>query len=138
MKISRKKFKTHLQFYMKISIKKCSSFFTWKSLVNCFQKSYPKNWTHLQFYKRSPYKIIIFNFTKEIPKKILHFFRGNLLYIFSKDHHQKIELTFNFTIEIPIKKLFSILQMKFLYNLFVFQQRGEFYKRNPCEIFSEN
>ena len=73
MKISLKKFKTHLQFYMKISIKKFSSFFTWKSLVNFFQKSSPKNWIHLQFYKRNPYKKIIFNFTKEIPLKFLSF-----------------------------------------------------------------
>ena len=70
---SLKKFKTHLQFYMKISIKKFSSFFTWKSLVNFFQKSSPKNWIHLQFYKRNPYKKNIFNFTKEILLKFLRF-----------------------------------------------------------------
>merc|ERR1712079_390178 len=42
-KISYKKFKTHLQFYVKISNKKFSSFFTGKSLVKFFQKLSPKN-----------------------------------------------------------------------------------------------
>ena len=37
MKISCKKFKNHLQFYMKIFLKKNSSFFTGKSLVKFFQ-----------------------------------------------------------------------------------------------------
>ena len=35
-----------------------------------------------------------------------------------KKVHQKIELTFNFTREIPVKKVSSILQKKSLSNLF--------------------
>ena len=38
--ISCKKFKNHLQFYMKIFLKKISSFFTGKSLVKFFQNHY--------------------------------------------------------------------------------------------------
>ena len=55
------------------SLYKKNFFLTRKSLVTFFQKSSPNNWTHLQFYKRNPYKKIIFNFTKEIHLKFLRF-----------------------------------------------------------------
>ena len=97
MKISCKKFKTHLQFYMNISIKNFSSFFTWKSLVIFFQKSSPKNWTHLQFYKRNPYTKIIFNFNQEIPLKIFSKKKSTLKFGLKSNFWK------NFTKDFPVK-----------------------------------
>ena len=51
-----------------------------------------------------------------------HGYKRNL----SKNDPQKIELTFNFTKEIAIKNVSSILQEKSFENFFVFQQRGDF------------
>jgi len=78
MKISCKKFKNHLQFYMKILLKKISSFFTGKSLVkffqnhtleNIFQKLSPRGcfWKFSKISPTSPK----FNTHKKI---VLHFF----------------------------------------------------------------
>ena len=76
--ISCKKFKNHLQFYMKILLKKISSFFTGKSLVkffqnhtleNIFQKLSPRGcfWKFSKISPTSPK----FNTHKKI---VLHFF----------------------------------------------------------------
>ena len=83
MKISLKKFKNHLQFYMKILLKKISSFFTRKSLVkffqnhtleNIFQKLSPRGcfWKFSKISPTSPK----FNTHKKI---VVHFFIPMLL-----------------------------------------------------------
>merc|ERR1712030_206312 len=64
-----KKFKTHLQFYVKISNKKFSSFFTGKSLVKCFQKLSPKNQNSPSIFHENLLYFFPFIFNREIPLK---------------------------------------------------------------------
>ena len=93
MKMSCTKSKTHVQFYMEISIKKNSSFFTRKSLLNFFQKSSPKNWTHFQFYKRNPFK-------NESDQKKGSLKNWNHIQFYKRYPFKKIP--FNFTLEIHL------------------------------------
>ena len=81
--ISCKKFKNHLQFYMKILLKKISSFFTGKSLVKFFQNHTLEN----IFQKLSP-RGCFWKFSKISPtcpkfnthkKIVVHFFIPMLL-----------------------------------------------------------
>ena len=115
------------------------------------------NWNHLQFYKRNPFK------NESDQKKVAKncnrfpFYNRNPLKIF-RENKKKIEITFNFTKEIPLKmnrtkkrftkklKSSSILKRKSLKKMFAFNfireiclkiknwNHLQFYKRNPFKI----
>ena len=79
---------------------------------------YRWNFQYPSIFKLYPNSVYGLHYMKISIKKLSSFFMWKSLVIFFNNHPQKIELTFNFSWEIPIKNYL------------------QFFKRNPCKIDS--